>query len=122
MNTHLHITSWVLAFILLILVVVLHKQGKAKAGKIVQMILRLDYLLILYSGGDLIAMYFSGGNMLPEAIIKSLAGLWAIVAMEMIGVRTAKGKPTKGAWIQLIIAIIITFLLGFGRLPGGISP
>lgn len=122
MNTHLHITSWVLAIILLIIVVALHKQGKAKAAKIIHMILRLDYLLILYSGGHLIGMYFGGGNMLPEAIIKSLAGIWAIVAMEMIGVRTAKDRSTKGAWIQLIIAIIITLLLGFGRLPGGISP
>lgn len=122
MNTHLHITSWVLALILLILVVVFHKQGKAKASKIIHMILRLDYLLILYSGGHLIGMYFSGGNMLPEAIIKSLAGLWAIVAMEMIGVRTAKGKPTKGAWIQLIIALLITLILGFGRLQGGLLP
>ena len=64
MNTHLHITSWVLAIILLIVVLMLHKQGKAKAAKIVHMILRLDFLLILYSGGELFSMYFSGANML----------------------------------------------------------
>ena len=117
MNTHLHITAWVLALILLIVVLILHKQGKG--AKIVQMILRLDYLLILYSGGDLLANYIKGGNMLGEAIAKGVAGLWVIVALEMISVKTAKGKPAKSWWIQLVIAFLITLILGFGRLPGG---
>lgn len=122
MNTHLHITSWVLAIILLIVVLMLHKQGKAKAAKIVHMILRLDFLLILYSGGELFSMYFSGGNMLAEAFIKSLAGVWAIAAMELVCIRTLKDQPAKGPWIQLVIALIIALLLGFARLPGGMLP
>lgn len=121
MNTHLHITSWVLAFILVIIVIALHKSGKAKAAKIVHMILRLDYFLILYSGGDLLKHYFNG-TMLTEAIIKSLAGFWIIVAMEMITVRTGKGRSTKGAWIHFLVALVITLALGFGRLPGGFLP
>ncbi|MDY0396057.1 DUF1516 family protein [Virgibacillus halophilus] len=33
-------------------------MGKGKGAKILQMILRLDYLLILYSGGALLSWYF----------------------------------------------------------------
>ncbi|MUV36554.1 UPF0344 protein [Lentibacillus sp. JNUCC-1] len=120
MNTHLHVTSWVLALILLAVVVMLHKQGKAKAGKIVHMILRLDYLLILYSGGDLFANYM-GDDLLMLAIVKLLAGIWAIAAIEMIGVKTAKDKPAGSWWVQLVLAFIITLVLGFGFLPLGFA-
>lgn len=86
------------------------------------MILRLDYLLILYTGGDLFAEYASVGfPFLGELIVKSLAGLWVIVAMEMILVKVSKSKPVKNFWIQLIIALLIVLILGFGRLPMGLK-
>ncbi|MEW9674994.1 YisL family protein [Lentibacillus sp. L22] len=118
MNTHLHVTSWILAFILFIVVLILNKQGKAKGAKIVQMILRLDFLLILYSGGTLLAYYF-GTPQIGEAIFKGLAGIWAIFALEMISTKSGQGEPTKSFWIQLIIAVLLTFILGFGRLHLG---
>ncbi|WP_106498052.1 YisL family protein [Lentibacillus sp. Marseille-P4043] len=121
MNTHLHVTAWALAFILFIIVVILHKTGKAKGAKIVQMILRLDYLLILYSGGSLLANYFGGSSMMGEAIFKGLAGIWAIFAMEMISLKSGREEPTKSWWIQLVIAVLLTMILGFGRLPGGFA-
>jgi len=112
MNTHLHITSWVLAIVLLLVVIMLHKQGKGKGAKITQMILRLDYLLILYSGGSLLGMFFSGPNV-TLAIIKALAGLWTIAAIEMVAIKTVKDKPAGGMWIQLVIALVLTLVLGF---------
>ncbi|RYG72607.1 DUF1516 family protein [Lentibacillus lipolyticus] len=121
MNTHLHVTAWVLAFILFIVVVALNKSGKAKGAKIVQMILRLDYLLILYSGGSLLGAYFNGPQM-GEAIFKALAGIWAIFAMEMISLKSGREEATKSWWIQLVIAFILTLILGFGRLGLGFLP
>ena len=119
-KTHLHITAWALAIILLIVVLILRNSKNAKAAKIVHMILRLDYLLILYSGGELLAFSITNNvSNIGELMIKALAGLWAIIAIELIAVRTGKEKTT-GAWIQLIIAIIITFVLGFWRLPLGV--
>ncbi|RCW69707.1 YisL family protein [Saliterribacillus persicus] len=117
--THLHITGWVLALILLFVSYSFYKQGK-KPGKIVHMILRLDYLFILYSGGDLLAEYFrASGLPMGEVIVKSLAGLWVIVSMEMILVKTSKGKATKSFWIQLVVAFVIALILGLFRLPYG---
>lgn len=122
-STHLHITSWVLALILLGLGVWFYRFGKEKAGKIVQMILRLDYLLILYSGGALLAVYFGGsGGYIGEVIVKALAGIYTIATIEMILVKAKKRKPARRVWIQFFIAIIVTLILGFGRLPLGILP
>lgn len=117
--THLHITSWVLGFILFIVAMMLYKQNNEKPAKIVHMILRLDYLLILYSGGGLLGNYLANSGMpiLAEAITKGIAGIWLIAAMEMILVKIKKGKPTKGLWIQFVIATIIVMVLGFVRLP-----
>ncbi|MFC4559225.1 YisL family protein [Virgibacillus kekensis] len=120
MNTHLHVTAWVLAFILFAIVVILNKSGKAKGAKITQMILRLDYLLILYSGGSLLAAYF-GGPQMGEAIFKALAGIWAIFAMEMISMKSGREEKTTSWWIQLAIAVILTLILGFGRLGFGFA-
>ncbi|HLR53670.1 MAG TPA: YisL family protein [Pseudogracilibacillus sp.] len=116
---HLHITAWVIAFILLFVASSMYQRGSKKPGKILHMIVRLDYLLILYSGGSLFAEYT---NISGELIIKVLAGLWAIASIEMILVKTGKEKPAKSWWIQFVIAAIIAIALGFGRLPLGILP
>lgn len=122
--THMHITSWVLAFILLVLVIMFHRQGKEKVAKVMHMILRLDFLFILITGGILLGDYFTDGlsSYMPEAIIKSLAGLWAIVSMEMVALKVGKDLPSRSWMVQLIIASVIAIALGFGRLPLGILP
>lgn len=116
---HLHITAWVIAFILLFVAFSMYKKGNNKPGKIVHMILRLDYLLILYSGGSLFASYSSISALL---IIKIIAGIWVIVSMEMIGVKASKGKSASAFWIQFVIAALVAIILGFGFLPLGILP
>ncbi|MEI3604921.1 YisL family protein [Pseudogracilibacillus sp. SE30717A] len=116
---HLHITAWLIAFILLFVVTSFYKQGKAKPGKILHMILRLDYLIILFTG---ISLFLQYSNISGELIIKVLAGLWAIASIEMITVKTNKDKPTKAWWIQFVIAAVIAIVLGFGRLPLGVLP
>ncbi|RDW19933.1 YisL family protein [Oceanobacillus chungangensis] len=120
---HMHITSWALGIILLIIAIILQKQGKAKPAKIVHMILRLDYLFILYTGGSLLGMYFSNIQMpmFAEVIVKGIAGIWLIAAMEMILIKSSKGKSTTSAWVQFVIALLIVLVLGFVRLPLGID-
>lgn len=123
MNTHLHITAWALGIILFVVAYFLMKQGKAKPAKIVHMVLRLVYLFILYSGGELVWSYIETSQMpvLAEAITKGLAGIWIIAAMELVLVKTGKGASARGPWIQFWIALILVLLLGFGRLPFGVQ-
>lgn len=114
---HLHITGWVVAFILLFITVPMYKSGN-RSGKITHMILRLFYLIILFSG---IMLFMQSPNKGGELFIKVIAGLWAIVAMEMVAVRTNQNRPTASAWAQFIITVIIAIILGFGRLPLGVQ-
>lgn len=119
--THMHITSWALGLILFIIALVMYKQGNLKPGKIIHMIVRLLFVLIIITGGLLTWDYIQGYGMpiLGEAIVKSLAGLWLVGMMEMILVGKAKGKPTKAKWVQFWIALVIVIVLGFFRLPMG---
>lgn len=120
---HMHITSWVLAIILIILVVIFYKKGNSKVGNILHMVLRLDYLFILFTGVMLLTDYFTGNyGHTGELFIKVLSGLWVIASLEMIGIKTSSNQPTKSWWIQLAIGAIIAIALGFGRLPLGILP
>ncbi len=123
--THMHITTWVIGIILFVVVLSLvKKEDKAKAAKITHMILRLFYILILLTGLELFFRHYIGvtGGMLAESIIKSLAGVWLIGAMEMVIVRTKKGKSAFSGWLQFVIALILVLALGFARLPLGILP
>jgi len=112
---HLHITGWVVAFILLFITFGMYKASKN--AKVPHMILRLFYLIILGSGIGLLLSYHSFSGYLGEIIVKVLAGLWAIASMEMITVKASKGKATTAFWVQFVIAALIAIVLGFFRLP-----
>lgn len=103
---HAHITTWVLVFVLFIVALILHNSGKQKGAKIVHMVLRLFYILVVLTGGMLIEM--SG-----MYLFKAIAGLWVISSIEMILIKTAKKENTKGFWIQFVISIILVLYLGF---------
>ncbi|MFS0864188.1 YisL family protein [Fredinandcohnia sp. 179-A 10B2 NHS] len=116
-NTHAHITSWVVAIILFVVAAtLLNKAGKEKAQKIVKMTLRLFYLFILATG---LLLLFGGVEIDGEYIGKAVLGILSIGFMEMILARQSKGKPTVMFWVLLIIVLVLTIALGM-RLPLGI--
>jgi uncharacterized membrane protein SirB2 len=114
--THAHITTWVVALILFFIANSLLKSGKEKPSKIVHMVLRLFYVLIIVTG-TMIASAISQFN--GEYIGKMILGIVTIGMMEMVLVKSKKGQPTKVFWIVFFIALILTILLGL-RLPFGI--
>src|SRR5699024_5572937 len=116
---HLHITAWVLAIILLFISFSMYKGGKMKPARILRMILRLDYLLLLYSGGSLFASYLNIGFLV---IVKVLSGIWAIISREMSGGKGSRGNPSDSVWTQFFIAVVIAIVLAFGFLHLGILP
>ncbi|MFI8686647.1 YisL family protein [Rossellomorea sp. NPDC077527] len=118
-TTHAHITTWVVAIILFFVAVGLHNAGKNKGMKIVHMILRLFYLLIILTG----ALLFWKHQGLDPALygIKGLVGIWVIGMFEMVLVRTNKGKSTNMFWILLVVSLLLVLYLGL-RLPLGWHP
>jgi hypothetical protein len=115
-STHAHITAWVIALILFGAALVLHKGGNEKGRKMVQMILRIFYLLVLLTGILLFSKHQSYNPGLYGA--KFLGGVIVIAMMEMILIRLAKNKGTGVFWAIFVIALAVTFILGV-KLPLG---
>jgi len=114
--THAHITTWVVALILFVVAIAFQAKGHEKT-KMVHMLLRLFYILIIATGAWILHSMSSFPFLY---IVKVIVGLWVIGMMEMILVRTAKGKNTNVLWLQFIVAFVIVLYLGF-KLPFGFS-
>ncbi|WNS76822.1 YisL family protein [Bacillus sp. DTU_2020_1000418_1_SI_GHA_SEK_038] len=110
---HAHITTWVLALVLFFVALGLHKSGKARGLKVVQMVLRLFYILIIITG----VVILSKINISSLYILKSLLGIVVIGMMEMIIVRSVKGKKTTMFWLLFLVTFILVLYLGFVKLP-----
>lgn len=108
-----HIGSWAILVILFFICYFLVKSGKAKGAKIVHMVLRLFYIIMLVTG---IGMLVNLGFPLMY-IVKGALAFFLIYAMEMILVRTKKGTLGSQAtmyWAILIITLVLVVLLGYG--------
>lgn len=111
---HAHMTAWFLALILFFVSIGLHKSGKEKGSKIVHMILRVVYLLILLTG----FMLLFSINITIMYVLKAAVGLWVISMLEMILIRTKKNEKASILWIQFVVALLLVLYLGFS-LPLG---
>jgi hypothetical protein len=112
---HAHMTAWFLALVLFFVALGLHKSGKEKGFKVLKMILRVLYILIIATG---VGLLLSLSNISMMYILKAAVGVWVIAMLEMILGRTANRESTKVLWIQFIIAILLVLYLGFS-LPLG---
>ncbi|SEO50045.1 Protein of unknown function [Amphibacillus marinus] len=122
---HLHVTSWLLAFILFLIAWPLYVKGKSQTAIILHWIIRISYVIILISGSVLLYRYSQAEvwqTYSAEVIVKAAAGLWAVVMLEATLHRMKGGKPFKGFTVQLVVMFAITLILGFGRLPWGFLP
>jgi hypothetical protein len=118
-DTHAHITTWVIAIILFIVALLLHKAGKEKGAKIVHMIVRLFYILVIITGA---LLFFNNQGINPALYgVKLLGGLIVVVLMEMILVRTVNKKSVGLFWVLLVIILLVVLYLGL-RLPLGWHP
>lgn len=117
-STHAHILTWVVAVILFFVAYALFKKGMAKQMKIVHMVLRLFYILIIVTGGILFFEWSANDQMMYG--LKLVAGIAVIGFSEMVLIKLNKGKSAKGVVIGLIISFIVTLYLGFS-MPIGFS-
>lgn len=105
-----HQGSWAFIVILFIASYILLKTNKAKAGQIVQMILRVFYLIMVISGiGMLIGYKF------PLAY--TIKGILAIILISFMEMACARVKRNEKSGVQLIvvaITLVIVILMGFG--------
>lgn len=112
---HAHLTAMVLALVLFFVVIGLQSQGKKT--KVLQMVLRTSYVLIIITG---LMIFFSLYNITFLYILKAVVGVAVIGAFEMIIAWKEKGKDTGPLWIALAVVFIAVVLLGM-MLPLGMK-
>jgi len=114
LTTHFHIFTWVVGIILAFAAYFMATDSKAQ--KIVHMIARLFYVLIVISG----AMLFFGLSAADPALygVKFLLGILTVGMAEMAVVRKKKGKPSNLFLILFIVFLAVTIGLGI-HLPAG---
>lgn len=115
-TTHLHITMWVVGIVLFLVAAFMHRDRKGR--KIVHMITRLIYVLIIITGLTLFIEHSSYDAMLYG--LKFLFGLLTIGMMEMVLVRGKKQKPVTLFWALFAVFLLVTLFLGF-KLPIGFN-
>ncbi|ANU17663.1 hypothetical protein BBI11_11775 [Planococcus maritimus] len=115
-TTHLHITMWVVGIVLFLVAAFMHRDSKGR--KIVHMITRLVYVLIIITGLTLFVAHSSFDAMLYG--LKFLFGLLTIGMMEMVLVRGKKQKPVTLFWALFVVFLLVTLFLGF-KLPIGFN-
>ena len=115
-TTHFHILTWVVGIVLFLAAAFMAKESKGR--KIIHMTARLFYVLILFSG----IMLFIKHSSLDAALygVKFLLGFVTIGMMEMVLVRSAKGKNVSTLWILFFVFLFATMFFGF-KLPVGIN-
>lgn len=112
--THAHLTSLVLSLILFIIIVFMQNSGKKI--KVMHMVLRASYILVLATG---CMLFFSVYSISFSYILKALFGIVMIGLFEMVIVRGGKGKSTSLLWILFVVVLAVLFYLGI-TLPMGI--
>lgn len=89
---------------------------ESKGRKILHMVLRLFYILVIITGLALFIAHSSYDAM--EYGLKFLFGLLTIGMMEMVLVRGKKGKSVTLFWILFAVFLLASMFYGF-RLPIG---
>lgn len=114
---HLHLTTIVLAVILYVIALVFYqKGGQGNAGKMSHMILRADYIFLIFSGlivyiQNMEGIGASGGHMMYG--LKVLFGLGTVALMEMSLIKAQKKTSSANTLkIIAIIVLVITVALG----------
>ncbi|WP_026675505.1 DUF1516 family protein [Alkalihalobacterium bogoriense] len=112
-----HAGSWAITLLLFFIAYLLIVTNKDKAGKIVHMILRLFYVIMIVTGGWLLfAWYLSELTF----IIKALLALALIYFMEVILTRAKKKNLDRKVkmyhWLQFGVTALLVVLIGFNVL------
>ena len=123
---HLHITAIVVSIILFLVVYFMYRGNNTadnKVAKILHMVLRLFYLIVLFSGlmiyvGNMEGISNSGGHM--QYGIKVLLGLLSVVFIEVSIVRLKKQSTSATMLMILTLVLIIATIVMGSVLPLGI--
>ena len=105
-----HVGGWEVAFVLLIVGYILYRLGKAKAGKIVHMLLRLMIVIILVSGAWLLFQYHTSDF---YYYVKGILAIVLFGLMEMSLGRARRNEGSIGFFIGALVVMVLVIMLGY---------
>lgn len=122
---HLHLTALIIAVILFVAVYAMYKKDNTKENKtalILHMVLRVFYVLVLFSGimvyvGNMEGISNAGDHM--RYGIKALLGLFSIGFMEMAVVRLKKQSAQASMFLIICLVLIVATVILGSILPLG---
>lgn len=104
-----HQGSWFFLLVLFFITYYSFTKRKVNVGKVTHMILRLFYVIMLFSGIGLLAAY----NFSAFYSVKGIIALIMIGLMEMSCVRAKKEKPHSVVFYSGSALLLIVILMGF---------
>lgn len=115
---HGHVTGWVLLVILFIVAGILAKKGNEKGTKVVQMIMRVLYLVVIATGVGLIfSVDDNYQSLLAPLITKVVLAIVLMGLMEMTIPKMKRGENTTIFWVLSLIVFGVILYLGYNVLP-----
>ena len=122
---HLHLTAIIVSVVLFIVVYAMYKSNNTSENKpafILHMVLRVFYLLVLFSGimvyvGNMEGISNAGSHM--QYGIKALLGLLSVGAMEMAIVRLKKKSTSANVILIVSLVLIVATVIMGATLPLG---
>lgn len=122
---HLHLTAIIVSLILFIAVFAMYKKNNSSDNKpalILHMVLRVFYLLVLFSGimiyvGNMEGISAAGSHM--QYGIKALLGILSVVFMEVAVVRLKKHSASVNVLLVVTLILIIAAVIMGSALPLG---
>ena len=122
---HLHLTAIIVSLILFIAVFAMYKKNNSSDNKpalILHMVLRVFYLLVLFSGimiyvGNMEGISAAGSHM--QYCIKALLGILSVVFMEVAVVRLKKHSASANVLLVVTLILIIAAVIMGSTLPLG---
>ncbi|SDJ06000.1 DUF1516 family protein [Natribacillus halophilus] len=104
-----HQGAWAFLIILFLVAFPLYKAHKMTSAKIVSMILRLFYLIMIISGSGLLYTY----GFPPHYLVKGMIALLMIGFMEMALGKAKRGKGGMVGFILAFISALLVVIMGF---------
>ncbi|HWO78290.1 MAG TPA: DUF1516 family protein [Bacillus sp. (in: firmicutes)] len=103
---HSHAGSWAILIVLFLISYFVRKQ------KISVMMQRLFYIIMLVTGIGMLVMR----NFELLFVVKGILAILLIGTMEMLTIRSRKGKTVAGIWVGFVVLLVLVVLIGYDKI------
>lgn len=116
-QTYTHMFSWFILLFLFFFVLIMHKGSKER--KILHMIIRFMYVIVIITGGALYVLMMNS-ELWVVYILKVIAGLIFITLVEITVTRANQSKKFQTPFLFSLSMILLMMILGY-YLPMGMD-